>query len=33
MIMGGAVNGGRIHGTYPSLALGNELDTNFASLD
>jgi uncharacterized protein (DUF1501 family) len=27
MIMGGAVKGGKVYGTYPSLALGNPLDT------
>lgn len=27
MIMGGAVSGGRVYGTYPSLALNNPLDT------
>jgi uncharacterized protein (DUF1501 family) len=27
MVMGGAVNGRAIHGTYPSLAVGSELDT------
>ena len=27
MIMGGAVNGGTIYGSYPSLALNNPLDT------
>jgi len=27
MIMGGAVKGGSIFGEYPSLALGNPLDT------
>ncbi len=27
MIMGGAVKGGSVYGTYPSLALGNPLDT------
>ncbi len=27
MALGGAVNGGRIYGAYPELALGNSLDT------
>ena len=27
MVVGGAVEGGKIFGTYPSLELGNELDT------
>ncbi len=27
MVMGGAVNGGRIYGQYPELGLGNALDT------
>ena len=27
MIMGGAVKGGKVYGTYPSLALNNPLDT------
>ncbi|MEM9480276.1 MAG: DUF1501 domain-containing protein [Verrucomicrobiota bacterium] len=27
MVMGGAVQGGQIYGTYPSLALGSDLDT------
>ncbi|MBE1300600.1 MAG: DUF1501 domain-containing protein [Alteromonadaceae bacterium] len=27
MIMGGSVRGGSVYGTYPSLALGNPLDT------
>lgn len=26
-VMGGAVDGGKVYGTYPSLALGSELDT------
>ena len=32
MVMGGGVNGGRVYGTYPSLALDSDLDVGRGSL-